>query len=238
MKVYAHLRGGLGDMMLQMLMPGKPFGYLADCSRRGAETAVVVESDRPSAHELLAGATFVDHICQKPPRSFEPIGGVVKRNPSLRWAPHTIALTEIEQRTVETVRPGYVAVHFGGSTFPKRPPNPTLLMRLLRESKVPYVIVGHEGEGAAPPLRTHIAIVKRADAFIGSLSCFNVVAQLDKIPSFVLVNRALKEPTIYSLMADNGARVEPWNVGKPIEQIYAEAVEFARARVLSGRESK
>jgi hypothetical protein len=30
------------------------------------------------------------------------------------------------------------------------------------------------------------------------------------------------------MMAKNGARTEAWNVGKPIEQIYRDAVECAK----------
>lgn len=121
----------------------------------------------------------------------------------------------------------YVAVHLGASNLEKRPPHPELLIRVLHKANIPFMMVGHDSEGPPPKLRMHIEVVKRASAFIGTLSCFNVVAQLSGLATFVLVNRAHKEPFIYGLMDQNGARVEPWNVGKPVEQIYAEAVVFA-----------
>jgi hypothetical protein len=47
------------------------------------------------------------------------------------------------------------------------------------------------------------------------------------VPSFILYNRAFQDPTIYNMMAKNGVRLEAWNVGKPVEHIYRDAVEWA-----------
>ncbi len=151
------------------------------------------------------------------------IGDVLLRYPEL-----IDDLTPTERDLIATFDSwSYVAVHLGASSPEKIPPKPKLLMQALHKAKVPFRLVGHDSEGPKPKLRMHIECVKHASRFIGTLSCFNVVAQLCKIPSFVLVNRAHVEPHIYGLMNANGARVEPWNVGKPIEQIYAEAVEWA-----------
>lgn len=130
----------------------------------------------------------------------------------------------------------YIAVHLGASSLYKIPPQPELLLRGLIEAGVRHVLLGNErcivpAETIRPcnaNLRLHIETVKRASAFIGTLSCFNAVAQLVPRPSFVLVNRSIKEPLIYAHMAKNRAVVEAWNVGKPIEQIYREAVEWAK----------
>lgn len=130
----------------------------------------------------------------------------------------------------------YVAVHLGASSPDKIPPKPELLLRGLSEAGVRYVLVGNEPctvppETRRPPhdsLRLHIEVVKRADSFIGTLSCFNAVAQVTGTRSFVLVNRSIKEPLIYQHMAENEAWVEAWNVGKPIERIYADAIEWAK----------
>lgn len=151
------------------------------------------------------------------------IGDVLLRYPEL-----IDDLTPSERDLIATFDTGpYVAVHLGSSDPEKCPPHPEILIRALHKAKVPFRIVGHDSEGPKPKLRMHIECVKHASRFIGSLSCFNVVAQLAKVPSFVLVNRAHREPHIYGLMGANGARVEAWNDGKPVEDIYAEAVEWA-----------
>lgn len=159
------------------------------------------------------------------------IGDVLLRYPAL-----IEDLTDVERVTLDTMPEPYIAVHLGASQAHKIPPDPKLLMSKLVLSGVPFVTVGHDSEGPAPKLRMHIEVVKRAAGFLGTLSCFNCVAQLAKVPSFVIVNRAVKEPFVYSLMQQNSARIEAWNVidaaaRKPVAQIYAEAVEWARGRV-------
>lgn len=124
---------------------------------------------------------------------------------------------------------GRVAVHLDASAPEKCPPNPAMLISKLRSAGVPYVIVGGSPWAEIPQkLRLHIEIVRRAHKFIGVLSCFNVVAQLAKVPSFVLVNRSIKEPFVYGLMEENGALVSAWNVGQPFESIYDTVVEWAK----------
>lgn len=151
------------------------------------------------------------------------IGDVLMRYPAL-----IEDLTDAERARLDAITPGYVAVHLGSSDPQKIPPNPKLLIHALQRSGARYMLVGHDSEGPAPKLRMHIEIVKRARKFIGTLSCFNVVAQLAKVPSFVLVNRAHTEPFIYGLMAENRAVVEAWNLGcRPVGQIYDQAVEWA-----------
>lgn len=224
MKVYSVLHGGLGDMLLQMYTPGRPFGRLADAKARGYETAAVVESDRRCARELVAGAPFLDHIVPKIPQGFQYADSV---RPRLAWAEYQHAFADAERATIESIHRPYVAVHLGSDGYEKRPPDPKLLLGMLQAAHVPHVVVGHDSEGPPPSLWTHIEVVRRAAKFIGTLSCFNCVAQLAKVPSFVLLNRAIKEPIIFGRMRDNGAIGEEWNVGRPVTDIYRQAVAWA-----------
>jgi hypothetical protein len=123
----------------------------------------------------------------------------------------------------------YVAVHLGASTPNKIPPNPSVLTRGLLLAGVHFVLVGNEARDLPPILRLHIDVVKRARKFIGTLSVFNCVAQIKKIPSLVLVNRAVKDPSIYALMHANNAKIIEWNNGSYSHaQIYHYAVEWAQ----------
>ena len=122
----------------------------------------------------------------------------------------------------------YIAVHLHASHPDKQPPNPNLLRNGLIAAGVHYVELGDEAQELPPILRLHIDVVKRARKFIGTLSVFNVVAQIMEIPSFVLVDRSKSEPLIYSYMAANRAIVAPWNSRWSIEQIYKGAVEWAK----------
>lgn len=127
----------------------------------------------------------------------------------------------------------YVAVHLYASEEKKEPPHQTALINGLHNAGVPFVIVGNDqrlGEyrGTLPDnFLLHCDVVRKAAKFIGTLSVFNCVAQLEHIPSFVLVNRSIQEPMIYAMMNANHARIEAWNVGKPVGRIYAEAIEWA-----------
>jgi hypothetical protein len=125
----------------------------------------------------------------------------------------------------------YIAVHLGASDQRKLPPEPQLLERKLEEAEVNTVYVGTEYLDLPHPndLRVHIDAVSDARGFIGTLSAFNCVAQIMRVPSFVFVNMSIKDPKIYDLMAKNQARVCPWNTGQyPIGQLYDEAVEWAK----------
>lgn len=126
--------------------------------------------------------------------------------------------------------PPYVAVHLHASHPHKQSPKPNLLRNGLIAAGVYYVEVGNEAQELPPSFRLHLEVVMRARKFIGTLSVFNVVAQIKKVPAFVLVNRSLKEPTIYKRMTDNGSIVREWNNGiQPIADIYREAVEWAKS---------
>jgi hypothetical protein len=121
-----------------------------------------------------------------------------------------------------------IAVHLGASEPRKVPPNPEKLIEKLLHATPNFVMLGNEYEDLPPRLHLHIDAVLRARKFIGTLSVFNVVAQVAKIPSFVFVNGSIKDPKIYDLMARNLARVCPWNTGQyTIDQLYDEAVEWA-----------
>jgi hypothetical protein len=121
----------------------------------------------------------------------------------------------------------YVAVHIHASSPHKVPPHPEILTGGLLRAGIPFVMLGSESFDLPPNFRLHADVARRAAKFIGTLSVFNVVAQVSKIPSFVLVNRSIKEPHIYALMEANRAQVVSWNVGDPIESIYADAVRWA-----------
>jgi hypothetical protein len=155
------------------------------------------------------------------------IGDVLLRYPELL---ETVRADDLA--AIEGMRP-YVAVHLGGSAPEKIPPHPTRLVDTLRASRVNYVLVGPEYRQGLGGLRTQMEVVKLATKFIGTLSCFNVVAQLAKVPSFVLVNRSLKEPFVYNLMDNNKAIVEAWNVGKSWDRICDEAAEWAKRECVS-----
>ena len=148
------------------------------------------------------------------------IGDVLLRYPEL-----IDDLTDFERLQLETMKQPYVAVHLSTNLVVKVPPQPRILLDKLLAAGVQYVLVGHDGEGPKPKLRKHIEVVKRASKFIGTLSCFNVVAQLSRVPSLVLANSAVKEPFIFALMTERGARVEFWNGRKP-EELYDSVIDW------------
>ena len=123
----------------------------------------------------------------------------------------------------------YVAVHLHASLSIKQPPMPDLLRNGLLGAGVEYVEVGDEVQELPPILSLHIDVVKRARKFIGTMSVFNVVAQIKEIPSFVLINRSIHDALIFEYMTRNRSIVRAWNDGRhPIEDIYREAVEWAK----------
>jgi hypothetical protein len=129
----------------------------------------------------------------------------------------------------------YVAVHLHASHPSKIPPKEHILIEKLLAAGVRFVEVGNDVNSRPPMiLRLHIDVVKRARKFIGTLSVFNVVAQIMEIPSFVLVDRSKAEPLVYRYMQANSAIVRAWNNCPPfghfvpVEKIYQEAVEWAK----------
>lgn len=153
-------------------------------------------------------------------------GDAILRYPELIEG-YTTDCVRARQR-VEAMRP-YVAVHLTASEPRKMPPKSELLIAMLRGADIPFVLVGEPTEQLPMHFRLHADIVREAHRFIGTLSVFNCVAQVSHVPSFVLVNRALKEPLIYARMWTNRAHIREWNVGIPIEQIYGEAVTWAKS---------
>jgi hypothetical protein len=131
--------------------------------------------------------------------------------------------------TLRSIEQGYVAVHLDASTPNKIPSKPDLLARMLDDAEVPFLLVGDETTDLPFNFRLHADIVRHARKFVGTLSVFNCVAQLAKVPSYVLVNRSLQAPDIYHKMRVNGAWIVPWNVGAlVIEEIYADVVKWAK----------
>lgn len=131
----------------------------------------------------------------------------------------------------------FVAVHLWGSEPKKCVPMPAMLCAGLVTSGVKFVVLGNEpadylapGLRVPPKIALQIAVMRRARKFIGTLSMWNCVAQVFAVPSFVLVNRSIKEPYIYRLMEQNHATVRAWNVehGRGPYGVYAEAVEWAK----------
>jgi hypothetical protein len=174
----------------------------------------------------------------------------------LMWEPPRLILDDEDDRIIsEIAAKPYVTVHIAASLPEKVPPDIEKLLAGLAEARVRTVLVGveaHDNDKAVkgnrtqgfrklldkypdliclrPGLRLHIAAVMFSRKFIGTLSCFNCVAQLSAIPSFVIVNRALKEPGVYAMMARNHAIVRPWNapgIGA-IDDIYRDAVTWAK----------
>ena len=127
---------------------------------------------------------------------------------------------------IEQMEP-YVAVHLMASEAKKIPPYSECLIDGLKAVGINHIVVGERGDDLPLNFRLHTHIVRKAAKFIGTLSVFNVVAQIERIPSFVLVNRSIKEPTIYAMMQANGARIAPWNAGTPFDKVYADAIAWA-----------
>lgn len=140
-----------------------------------------------------------------------------------------------ELRVIDRLPRPYIAVHPFASQENKAIPMPDKLLKGLVDAGVNVVLLGKESlpkevEGIIrlpSVLRLQIEAAMRATKFIGALSCFNCAAQIAKVPSFVLVNNAVKDPPLYQLMAENGVRVEPINGTKMLAQIYDEAVKWA-----------
>ncbi len=241
MDIYATQHGGVGDMLLRMAKPGDDLGYFADLKARYGDehrTLLEVAGNHPYSVDLFTGMPHIDGVLYTHTYGPQaPIAGFRRLNHShirgLKWKAPEIVLDADEQRILaEVTREPYVAVHMFGSLPTKVPPKWGVLLAGLREARIRTILLGSETQDDLPPkLRLHIAVARRARKFIGALSCFNCAAQLAKVPSFVIVNRSLQDGTIYPLMRANRSIIEPWNLGpgmKSIEQIYREAVEWAR----------
>lgn len=131
----------------------------------------------------------------------------------------------------------FVAVHPFASTPNKALPDPYKLCWMLCQEGIPFVILGNEQPAdlrhfsrvPGEKFMLHLAVLRFADKFIGSLSCFNVAAHLLNKRCFTIVNRSIKEPFIYGLMERQRTQVRAWNDGHAdIESIYLDAVDWAR----------
>ena len=257
MNFYTQMIGGIGDILLYMMKPGSPLGFFRSMHHRGDVTMVVAHANTDEAVHLFTRLPFVDHLRFRgrsikvdtaPGQRFD----IINRYSGLTWERPRLVLDEEEQRILDdlTTEP-YVAVHVSASLQEKVPPKFEALLDGLRAANVRTVLLGIEStdnlpaikgnrlhgflgaEGSGqiilpPKLRLHVAVAQHASKFIGTLSCFNCAAQLASVPSFVLVNRALQEPNVYRMMHMNGAIIQPWNVGRPVEDIYREAVAWAK----------
>lgn len=144
-------------------------------------------------------------------------------------------LSDDELGLIDRLPRPYVAVHPFSREAHKAIPNPGKLLNGLVGAGANVVLLGKEplqteikGVVRLPPvLRLQIEAAMRATKFVGSASCFNCAAQIAKVPSFVLVNNTMRDPPLYRLMAENGARVEAVNGEKMLAQVYDEAVRWA-----------
>ena len=161
------------------------------------------------------------------------LGDVLLRYPELINGP-----APQDEAFLKTLPDYFIAVHPFTSTPNKAFPNPDVLFDWLRRDGVPFVVLGNEPLYLAPcairvPGRLPLSfeVLRRARKFVGTLSSFNCAAQLMMKPSYVIVNRSIKESFVYGLMADNNAVVKAWNEigGKQsdIRAIYHDVVEWA-----------
>jgi len=246
------MNGGIGDALLYMMRPESDLGYFRSLKERGHKTMIQWVAHSADACELLYDLPYVDHIrfvggnvkidttrvTNDADAKWSRINHNHERN--LLWYKPKLSLLDDELDAIDliTEKP-YIAVHATASAMNKCIPDPEgLLKAICRRSEMPVYLLGGPDErtdfkhGAltnligVPSLRLHVAVAQRAAKFVGPLSCFNCAAQLAKVPSFVIVNQSIKEPTIYKMMTDNGARVVPFN-GRPIPALHREAAEWA-----------
>jgi hypothetical protein len=256
MNLFSQLNGGIGDILLGMMKPGSHLGYFPALKARGDSTMLSVHANTDAAIQLLERLPYVDHI-QFRAKTLRidglPDYQVLRTWEGLPWQPPQLALDDEEQNILADItREPYIAVHLTAAQAGRVPAFPEKLLSGLsaigrrvvvlgvetgddgpsiggnRVDGVRSKLVGTSHVSLPPKLRLHVAVAQHAAKFIGTVSCFNCAVQLAHIPSFILCNRAFKDPFIYNIMAQNGAHVEAWNVGKPIEQIYRDAVEWAK----------
>ena len=252
MKFFSQLNGGIGDILLGMMKPGSHLGYFPALKARGDSTMLSVHANIDAAFQLFERLPYVDHIGFRGgtlridgPPSYE----VFRTWDGLPWQQPQLALDDEEQSILADItREPYIAVHMAASEPGRVPDHPEKLLAGLSGRVVLLgvetsddgpAVTGHRVAGIRsklagtpyillpPKLRLHVAVAQRAAKFIGTVSCFNCAAQLAHVPSFILYNRAFQDPTIYNMMAKNGVRLEAWNVGRPVEHIYRDAVEWA-----------
>ena len=256
MKLFSQLNGGIGDILLGMMKPGSHLGYFPALKARGDSTMLSVHANTDAAIQLMERLPYVDHIGFRANTlriDGPPDYQVLKTWGGLPWQQPQLVLDDEEQSILADItREPYIAVHMTAAQPGRVPANPEKLLTGLSATGRRIVLLGAEtnddgpavgGNRAAgirskivdprfimppPKLRLQVAITQRAAKFIGTVSCFNCAAQLTHVPSFILFNCSFKDPPIYDMMAKNGARTEAWNVGKPIEQIYRDAVEWAK----------
>jgi len=258
MNLYTQFVGGIGDIILAMMKPGGALGYFPALKARGDTTMIEAHANTDVASDLFEGLAHVDYlrfrgyskvIDTTKSQGFERL----KRWDGLPWQRPEIILDAEEQRLFDEIAcEPYVAVHLSASLPTKAPQHPEELLAALRAAGIRVVVLGVEAtdDGPAvtgnrlsgyrrlltdselliplPKLRLHVALAQHATKFIGALSCFNCAAHMVGVPAFVLTNRSIKDPSIERWMDHNCSIVQPWNVGKPIEQIYRDAVEWAK----------
>jgi hypothetical protein len=253
---YTQMIGGIGDLLIYMQKPGSHLGYFGALKERGDTTMVVAHANTDAAAALFERQPYIDHLrFRGKGLRIDTIPGVrfelLKRWDGLPWKRPMPILTAEEKTTLAEIRQEpYVAVHLAASLREKVPPHIGLLLDGLNKANVRVVLLGCEAsddgpsvignrtagfrslvrnEIVLPPsLRLHIAAAQCARKFVGTLSCFNCAAQIAAVPSFVIVDRSLQEPVVYRMMNMNGSIIAPWNVGKSVDAIYRDAVEWAR----------
>lgn len=261
MNVYTEMNGGTGDLLLYMMKPVSDFGHFADLKAAGHKTMVQVTANSDASIDLFRNINHLDYlrfasptmrVDQKPPG--EPFAKFDKiRRHGANWYQPTLFLDSEDMNIVaEVATEPFIAFHPFATAANRVPPNMLKLIDMLCENHHHVRLLGsatdtlNSGEmdyyshpnltdmRGRTSLRAALTITKLASKFIGTLSCMNCAAALAKVPSFVIVNRAIKDPGIYQIMGANGARVEPWNAidnPKHIDHIYAEAAAWAGSRL-------
>ena len=257
MNLFSSITGGIGDILLGMMKPGSHLGYFPALKARGDSTMLEVRANTDDAIQLFERLPYVDHVAfrGKTLRTGRPPNyQILKTWDGLPWQLPQLALDDSEQRILADIaREPYIAVHMGAAQPNRVPPNPERLLAGLAKTGRRVVLVGVEPGDDTPPingnrtaglrsklvgtdfiilppkLRLHVAVTQRAAKFVGTASCFNCAAQLAHVPSFLLVNRACRDPGIYGIMAKNGAHAEAWNAdgAPPLDMIYRRAAWWA-----------
>lgn len=246
------MNGGIGDALLYMMRPGSDLGYFPALKARGYNTMLQWVAHSADACELLYDLPYVDHIrfvggnvkidtTRGSTAKWARINLAHQRD--LAWQQPKLTLNDDELDAIDIIsEKPYIAVHFTATAMNRCIPDPEGLLRMLvRRAEMPIYVLGGPTERldfkhpsvtnliGVPSLRLHVVVVQGAAKFIGPLSCFNCAAQLAKVPSFVIVNSSIKEPTVYRMMAESDTRVVPFN-GRVIPELHREAVEWATGR--------
>lgn len=250
-RVFLPKAGGIGDLMLWMLERGSPCGYLKSLKENYPDVQIKVLTfcHNAQARTLFEGNPWIDHVECKP---FDPLwgsehidqyqvyvddDGVVWHKfhhhewPGLHWSQPSFFLSDEESKLVERYRETpYIAFHpFAGSddrTLESRVSVAATIDAIAARGKR-VVIVGLKDRSVA----LDAVLTSRAEKFIGTLSCFNCVAAVSRVPTLAFAFPEVRgwlendHHGIYMLMRNNRARVLFWD--EMPDDLYAKIGEWA-----------